>query len=194
MKPLKLLILFWVGINFHSTGQWINKNENLNYVKRHECSFVQSGNQFIMFGGREQAKRLDIYNYASNTWSQGAQAPLEFNHFQATQYDGWIWVIAAFKTNNFPNETPAENVYLYNPDLNLWLQGPTIPQNRRRGGAGLVIHNNKFYVVAGNQRGHNGGYVNQFDEYDPLNNTWNILKNAPRARDHFSAVVINNKL
>jgi len=194
MKRIKLVFLLSIILSYSVSGQWINKNENTNYVQRHECSFVQSGDRFIMFGGREQAKRLDIYNYTNNTWSQGAQAPLEFNHFQATQYDGWVWVIAAFKTNNFPNETPAENVYLYHPDLNIWVQGPTIPQNRRRGGAGLVLHNDKFYVVAGNRQGHNGGYVNQFDEYDPVNNTWKALKNAPRARDHFSAVVINNKL
>jgi len=196
-KELFLTLLLSITNFITSVGAqdlWINKNENENYVKRHECSFVQSGDRFIMFGGREQAKRLDIYNYTNNTWSQGAQAPLEFNHFQATQYDGWVWVIAAFKTNNFPNETPAENVYLYHPDLNIWIQGPTIPQNRRRGGAGLVIHNDKFYVVAGNRQGHNGGYVNQFDEYDPINNTWRALRNAPRARDHFSAIVIENKL
>lgn len=147
-----------------------------------------------MFGGREQATRLDIYNYQNNTWSQGARAPLEFNHFQAVEYDGLVWVIGAFRTNNFPNEAPVENIYIYNPALNIWMQGREIPTNRRRGGAGVVLRNDKFYLLAGNTRGHNGGFVNWFDEYDPINNTWTNLQNAPRARDHFAATIIDNRI
>ncbi|AXT59324.1 galactose oxidase [Aquimarina sp. AD10] len=173
---------------------WIDKNENQDYVARHECSFVQSGNTFILFGGREQAKRLDVYNYKENKWTLGASAPIEFNHFQAIEYDGLIWIVGAFKSNNFPNEVPADHVYMYNPALNAWLKGPEIPKNRKRGGAGLVMHNDKFYLVAGNTKGHNGGFVSWFDQYDPLNNTWKQLNDAPRSRDHFSAVVINDKI
>lgn len=173
---------------------WIDKNESDDYVARHECSFVQAGDKFIMFGGREQAQQLDIYSFKTNTWTTGGSAPKEFNHFQATFYEGFIWVIGSFKTNNFPKEMPADNIWLYFPPTKTWIKGPEIPKNRRRGGAGLVVYNNKFYLVGGNTIGHNGGYVNWFDEYDPVNNTWKILDDAPNARDHFSAVVVNNKL
>lgn len=173
---------------------WIDKNESENYVARHECSFVQAGDKFIMFGGREKAQQLDIYDFKTDTWTTGGSAPKEFNHFQATFYEGFIWVIGSFKTNNFPKEMPADNIWLYFPPTKTWIKGPEIPKNRRRGGAGLVVYNNKFYLVGGNTIGHNGGYVNWFDEYDPVNNTWKILDDAPNARDHFSAVVVNNKL
>jgi len=76
--------------NIMAQDAWIDKNENESYVERHECSFVQSGNKFIMFGGREQAQRVDIYDYTNDSWSQGTQAPEEFNHFQALEYDGLI--------------------------------------------------------------------------------------------------------
>ena len=93
---------------------WINLNESENYVPRHECSFVQAGNKFYMFGGREQAYRMDIYDYASNSWTRGEETPnrVELNHFQAVEYQGLIWVIGAFQTNNFPNEVPATNFYV----------------------------------------------------------------------------------
>ncbi len=178
----------------YAQDYWINKNESENYVARHECSFVQSGNKFIMFGGREQAKRLDIYDYSSNTWSQGTEAPIEFNHFQATEYDGLVWIIGAFKTNNFPNEIPADHIYIYNPSLNIWMEGPMIPPKRRRGGAGLVTYKDKFYLVGGNTKGHNGGYIPWFDVYDPLNNNWKQLKDAPISRDHFSAAIIDDNI
>ncbi|TWO32085.1 galactose oxidase [Seonamhaeicola sediminis] len=175
--------------------QWIDKNEDENYTARHECSFVQAGDKFIMFGGRESAHKLDLYDFKSNTWTTAkSRAPKEFNHFQATFFKGFIWVIGSFKTNNFPKELPEENVWLYHPANDVWIKGPEIPEDRRRGGAGLVVYNDKFYLVGGNTIGHDGGYVNWFDEYDPINNTWTVLENASQARDHFSAAVIDNKL
>jgi len=173
---------------------WIDKDENENYTPRHECSFVQAGNAFVMFGGREKAQKLDLYNFKTNTWRTGKSAPKEFNHFQATFYKGFIWIIGSFKTNKFPKETPADNIWLYHASLNKWIQGPEIPKNRRRGGAGLAIYDNKFYLIGGNTIGHDGGFVNWFDEYNPETNTWTILQDAPEARDHFSAAVIHNKL
>ncbi len=173
---------------------WIDKAESENYVARHECSFFQAGDKFIMFGGRESAKQLDIYDYKSNTWSTGGEAPKEFNHFQATFYKGFIWVIGSFKTNNFPREIPEENIWLYHPPTKKWIMGPSIPEDRRRGGAGLVVYEDKFYLIGGNTIGHDGGYVDWFDSYDPKTNTWTRLSSASQARDHFHAAIIGKTL
>lgn len=173
---------------------WIDKKENENYTARHECSFVQAGDTFIMFGGRENAQQLDIYNFKTDTWRIGTNAPKEFNHFQALFFKGFVWVIGSFKTNTFPKEIPADHIWLYNPVTQTWIKGPEIPKNRKRGGAGLVVYNNKFYLIGGNTIGHDGGYVNWFDSYDPYTNTWTPLKDAPQARDHFSAAVIHDVL
>lgn len=195
-KSISLVFALCLLTSLHQIfGQeWINKQESENYIQRHECSFVKSGNKFIMFGGREQAKRLDIYDYSTNSWSQGAMAPIKFNHFQALEYDGLVWVVGAFKTNNFPNELPADAIYIYNPALNIWMEGPKIPTNRKRGGAGVVIYNEKIYLVAGNTKGHNGGFIPWLDVYDPLHNEWQQLVDAPRSRDHFSATIIDAKI
>ena len=177
------------------TDQWIDKDEDENYTARHECSFVQAGDNFILFGGRESAQTLELYNFKNNTWKKAAtKAPKEFNHFQATLYQGFVWVIGAFKTNAFPKETPEEAIWLYHPPTDKWIKGPEIPENRRRGGAGLVVYNNAFYLIGGNTIGHNGGYVNWFDTYNPKTNTWTVLENASQQRDHFHAAVIGNTL
>ncbi|MFY0607703.1 MAG: hypothetical protein JXR10_13380 [Cyclobacteriaceae bacterium] len=173
---------------------WRDLEESEDYVARHECSFVQAGDKFIMFGGRESARRLDIYDYKTDSWSQGAEAPKEFNHFQATSYQGLVWVIGSFKTNNFPKEEPEENIWIYHPPIDRWIKGPEIPKERRRGGAGLVVYDNRFYVIGGNTIGHDGGYVSWFDSYDPSTGKWSILKDASVARDHFSAAVIDGLL
>ncbi len=174
---------------------WVDKNENENYTARHECSFVQAGDKFFLMGGRENAQTVDVYDYASDTWvNLTASAPQEFNHFQATEYQGLIWIIGAFGDNGFPNEVPEEFIWAFDPSNNEWIQGPQIPVARRRGSTGLVVQNNKFYIVGGNTDGHDGGFVPWFDEYDPATGVWTSLADAPRARDHFSATVIGNNL
>ena len=174
---------------------WHDQTDVENYTARHECSFVQAGDRFYLFGGRENPTTLDVYDYQSKTWSQiSNSAPAAFNHFQAVEYQGLIWVIGAFKDNAFPKEVPADYVWAYNPATDEWIQGPEIPANRRRGSAGLVIHQDKFYIIGGNIEGHNGRYVSFFDEFDPATGTWTALADAPRPRDHFHAAVIRNKL
>ncbi|MEL6274694.1 MAG: malectin domain-containing carbohydrate-binding protein, partial [Bacteroidota bacterium] len=185
----------WTITGTNSGLFWTDQTDDNNYTGRHECSFVQAGDKFFLFGGRENTAVLDVYDYQSKTWSQGrANAPKELNHFQAVEYQGLIWVIAGFQDNAYPNETPTDFIWAYDPANDEWIQGPEIPANRRRGSTGVVVHNGKFYIAGGNTIGHNGGYVNWFDVYDPADGSWQILPNAPRPRDHFHAVIIDNKL
>jgi len=172
---------------------WKDMHEDENYVARHECSFVQAGTKFYMFGGREQPWRLDKYDYTTNTWSRGANVPQTLNHFQATEYHGLVWVVGAFKDNRFPIEKPAARVYIYDPANDAWMQGPQIPEDRQRGGGGLVVHDGKFYLVGGNSNGHSNP-VSWMDEYDPRTASWRQLPDAPHARDHFHAVVVVDRL
>lgn len=177
------------------SSTWVLKNENQNYTARHENSFVQAGNKFYLMGGRENAQTVDVYDYTSDSWvNLTASAPSELNHFQATEYQGLIWVIGAFADNGFPNEVPEEFIWAFDPATNDWIQGPQIPATRRRGSTGLVVQNNKFYIIGGNTIGHSGGYVPWFDEYDPATGVWTPLADAPRPRDHFNAAVIGNEL
>jgi len=181
--------------NWNIASTWVDKDEDENYTARHENSFVQAGDKFYLMGGRENASTIDVYDYTSDSWNSLVDsAPFEFNHFQATEYQGLIWIIGSFKDNAYPTETPAEYVWAFDPADEEWIQGPEIPANRRRGSAGLVMYNDKFYVVAGNTQGHDGGYVSYFDEYDPATGVWTPLTDAPRERDHFAAVVIGDKL
>ncbi|WP_437371980.1 malectin domain-containing carbohydrate-binding protein, partial [Maribacter litoralis] len=178
-------------------SSWVSKEENENYTARHENSFVQAGDKFYLMGGRENPTTVDVYDYTSDSWenlSNSMPGNLEFNHFQATEFQGLIWVIGAFNNNSYPNEVPEEHIWAFNPATQNWIQGPEIPESRRRGSSGLVVYNNKFYILGGNTNGHNGGYVNWFDEYDPMSGTWTALADAPHARDHFAAVIIDDKI
>jgi len=192
-------IVSWIEVqdtSQPSSRKWIDLQENESYTARHECSFVQAGNKFYLFGGREDPRRLEAYDYTTNKWSVQASVPYgqDVNHFQATEFQGLIWVIGSYKDNNFPKETPSDQVLVYDPGNNVWMRGPMIPEGRRRGSAGLVAYDGKFYTLGGTTSGHRGGFVAWFDEYDPHTGRWRTLPDAPHMRDHFHAAVVAGKL
>jgi len=159
---------------------------------RHENSFAQVGDQFYLFGGRNNL-RLDAYDTKTNKWVRKADAPTEMNHFQAITYRDEVYVIAAFQ-GKYPHETPIPHIYIYNPKQDKWREGPAIPQERLRGSAGVTVYKDKIYVVSGITDGHYDGHVTWFDEYNPQTNTWRKLPDAPHARDHISVAVVDDKL
>lgn len=159
---------------------------------REENAYVQAGNKFYLLGGRG-IKPAQVFDPVAKTWTSKASPPVELNHFQAVTLNGLIYVAAAFN-GAYPHEVPVASIYIYNPSTDKWLAGASIPAARRRGSAGAVVYNNKIYLVGGLTDGHWSGWVNWFDEYDPVTNTWKTLPPAPRTRDHFHAVVKNDKL
>ncbi len=188
-------VIFEAGTGF--TNNWIYLEPQISpkHIQRHENSFVQAGDRFYLFGGRESPRVVEEFNYTTKSWSNAnILAPKDFNHFQPITYEGLVWLFCAFQNNSFPNETPVDSVFVMDPAGKRWISWTSIPAARRRGSAGTVEYQGKFYIVCGNTIGHNGGYVNWFDRYDPATNTWTVLPNAPRARDHFQSAVIGNKM
>lgn len=159
---------------------------------RHENALVAAGNKILLIGGRGN-KPIDIYDILTQKWSTGAQPPFEVHHLQAVELHGLVYALGGF-TGSWPYETPLTHVLIYDPTEDLWAIGPEIPKHRRRGAAGVVTYNSKIYLINGIINGHTSGWVNWLDEYDPYINTWRELPNAPQARDHFQAAVINDHI
>src|SRR4029453_646619 len=93
-----------------------------------------------------------------------------------------------------PTEPPLANVFIYHPAADTWAKGPEIPAGRRRGGAGAGGHNGRIIVIAGITNGHSDGHVTWVDAFNPKTGQWRRLPDAPRARDHFHAAIIDNKI
>ena len=159
---------------------------------RHEAAFIGLNERYYLLGGRG-IKPVDIYDPATQQWSEGASSPVEIHHFQPVVYDGKIHLLGAM-TGGYPGETPLPEIHFYDPATDTWSTGATIPPDRRRGGAGAVVHDGKIYLVCGITDGHRGGHVAWLDAYDPATGAWTRLADAPRPRDHFQAVVHDNKL
>ena len=159
---------------------------------RHETSLVECGGRFYMIGGRE-SQRIDRFDPQTRTWTKmAANTPL-IHHFQPVVWDNKIYMVGAM-TGGYPTEPPMSHVQIYDPATDTWTQGHEIPQARRRGGAGSVVYDNKIYLACGITLGHTSGTNNWFDAYDPATGTWTALPDAPHIRDHFHAVVLEDKL
>ena len=159
---------------------------------RHESGVVAVGSNLYLLGGRA-TRPLEMYDSVAKTWTNLGAMPLELHHFQPVAIGSKIYVIAAF-TCCYPNEPSVSDIHVYDTLTQSWSIVGNMPANRARGSAGAVVRNNKIYIVGGNTLGHSGGAVNWFDEYDPVTERWTVLPDAPNARDHFSAVLLGDKL
>jgi N-acetylneuraminic acid mutarotase len=181
----------------NNSGFWVAEatSDNILSQKRHDNGFVAAAGQLYLIGGRGDLP-VEVYNPSTKKWSSVAPIPnnKELHNFQAVTVKDKIYIINAF-TGGFPTEKPVPDIYVYDPSTNKWIiKTDGIPVARRRGGAVTVVYNDKIYFSGGITDGHNGGTVNWTDVYDPSNDSWSILANAPHLRDHAHAAVINGKI
>lgn len=163
---------------------------------RHEAAFVELAGKFYLVGGR-RIQPVDIFDPATNTWTNGAAPMAEVHHFQAIPYENKIWVVGALTGGRVGGtampETALGRILIYDPATDAWSRGPLMPEGRRRGSAGAVIYQDTLYVLAGVTVGHRGDNVTWFDALDLKTGQWRQLPDAPRTRDHFQAAVVGDK-
>ena len=175
-----------------SIGEWETIVTTGEPTARHEAAFVAFKDKLYLIGGR-RINPTDVFDPKTDTWTAKSPTPIELHHFQPVVVDDAIYLMGAM-TGGWPNETPLEKVLIYYPDQDKFEYGHEIPAHRRRGGAGVVYHQGKIYMVGGITNGHMDGFVPWLDEYDPKTGEWRVLPDAPNSRDHFQAVVVNSQL
>lgn len=161
-------------------------------VARHEAGFTAVGDKLYLIGGR-RINQTSVFDISMSTWTNLSRTPIELHHFQPVVFNEKIYIIGAM-TGPWPNESPVANVIIYDPETDTYETSHPIPPHRQRGGAGAAVYNNKIYLVGGVTHGHLSGNKPWLDEYDPVTGKWKTLPDAPNARDHFQAVVADNKL
>ena len=191
LKSILTLALAIIGTGIQAQS-WETLTPQNTCTERHECSGSAVDGKFYLIGGRGE-KPVEVFDPVSADWRKLGNAPFEMHHFQAVTYKNNIYVIGAF-TGGYPHETPVANVYIYNPLRDSWVKSHKIPKERRRGAAGLVVYKDKFYLLGGAQDGHWAENRDYLDEYDPATGKWKTLAPMPRLRDHFQAVVVDDKL
>ncbi|MFC1569797.1 Kelch repeat-containing protein [bacterium] len=174
------------------TGNWETLTCINTITGRHENGFVECNGKFYLFGGRG-IKPVEVFDPETFTWEQLQPTPFEMHHFQAVTIGDTIYVVGCM-TGGYPTEPPVPNIYFYIPKTDTWIKGPEIPESRQRGSTGAVVYDGKIYLIAGIQLGHTTGTVAWFDMYDLKTGEWTKLADAPHIRDHFHAIVVEDKL
>lgn len=172
--------------------KWQTLNCTGEPVARHEAAFIEVEGKFYLVGGR-RIQEVSIFDPGTNTWTSGAKPPVELHHFQGFSYEGEIYVIGAH-TGKYPHETPLKEAYIYNPADDSWAKGFSMPEGRLRASTTANVYKNKLYIAGGIIDGHWDGHVKWFDVYDFKTGQWETLPDAPRARDHATSVICNDKL
>lgn len=185
-----ILCIFNPGLGL--TQVWVPAEPLYLPQERHENGMAEANGKLYLIGGRGDRK-VEEYDPKSESWVEKAKPPMEMHHFQAVTYNNEIYLLGGF-TGGFPHEKPMTHIQIFNPRKNEWREGAAIPGDRLRGSAGVFVYRNKIYLVCGIQDGHWDGHVAWFDEFDPGTNTWKKLPDAPRPRDHFQAVMVDDKL
>ena len=159
---------------------------------RHEAHAVTANGKIYLMGGRGQ-RPVEVYDPAANSWRNLGNAPLEIHHFQPVVIGTKIYAIAAF-TCCYPDEPSIADIHVFDTISEQWSIQGSMPANRVRGAAAAVVWQGDIYVLGGNTLGHSGGAVDWFDRYDPQTGNWQVLDDAPDARDHFAAVIVDGQL
>lgn len=175
-----------------ASSVWRKASSIGNPSARHESSAAVVGREVFLFGGRGK-RPLDVFDVDTGKWRRGTAPPLEIHHAQAAVLDGRIYLIGAM-TGDWPREKTVPQVLIYDPSADSWSEGAPLPVDRLRGGAGLVVHDGVFYLIGGNRLGHEAGFVPWLDAFNPATGDWKQLPDAPHARDHFHAAILDAKI
>lgn len=201
MKRTKLAILpiaaalgmFTAAIAATQIAGWQTVASENTCTARHETTAVTIDGILYLIGGRGE-RPVEAYDPKTNRWTvKETKPPLQFHHFAAVPVGKRIAVFGAL-IGGFPKETPVPNLWWYDPAADAWEKGAEIPEDRRRGTAGSVVHGDKLYLVGGNTNGHFNGFVPWLDSLDLKTGEWTRLPDAPHARDHFQAGIVDGKI
>ena len=173
-------------------------------VKRCSPQAEEVGGKIYVIGGLEPMEngagtrvtgRNEMYDPATNTWTERSPMPTARNHAFSGVVNGKIYVIGGrIGAGNIPATTNIDVVEEYDPATNLWgVVKQRMPTPRSGGGA--ATYNGKIYVSGGEITNRQlAAAFKALEAYDPANDTWEILPSMPSARHGNAAGFLGNKL
>ncbi len=180
-------------VNTQTPWQSLTSSDGSEATARHEASAVAVGDRIFLMGGRGN-RPVELFDTVTGRWQDLGTAPVDLHHFQPVVIGTDIYALGALVAGGFPEEASAVDIHVFDTVNFTWSIAGQVPEARRRGAAAAVVRDGNIYLHGGNTRGHNGGAVPWLDRFDPANGDWEVLADAPNARDHFAAAVISDKL
>ena len=134
-------------------------------------------------GGETSKVVLEVFDPATNTWTERAPMKVGRNHCAGGVINGKFYVAAGRGVSGA--ETALE---VYNPQTNSWTTLASMPTPRSGVAAGAV--NGELYVFGGE----GGGVHPEVEAYNPATNSWRRVQDMAVPRHGIFASVIGNRI
>jgi len=141
----------------------------------------------------------DVYDPETDSWSQMAPIPVPVRSYASAVLDDKIYIISGLQSNSNPDYNRNHLVQIFDPAMNQWTNGASIPIPVTSAGACAttgVSAPKRIYVLGG----HTDYYQDllrdkDFNQvYNPETDTWTNATALPTPRNGFDAVVINDEI
>lgn len=156
-----------------------------------ENAVVAVGGEVVVVGGYDAGllftDRVEAYDPMLDAWRALAPLPRPVHHANAAAAGDGI-VVVGMLGDGFAEDGA---VFRYDAAADVWTDGAPMPAARARGASGVAVVDGVVHVVGG-LRGSSA--VAMHDTYDPANDSWTALPDAPLARDHLGAAALDGLL
>lgn len=148
--------------------------------------------KIYVIGGSGGVTKVEMYDPATDTWTQKADMPTKRYHLSTAVVDGKIYAIGG-NTNHSDHiregVASLPTVEVYDPETDTWTAGADAPLNIDSSSASVV--DGKIYVF-GNWVDNKATTMVQM--YDPATDTWTAKADMPSGRGKLSTNVVNGKI
>ncbi len=121
-----------------STNSWSYKSSMLTGRFKHNLAVLN--NKLYAFGGYGYEKKIEVYDFSSDTWTSLPDAPYSITGLGAVIYKGKIYMMARAGYG-------GESLVCYDPGKKVWSRLPKGLNIREN--VSCVLVNNKFYTIGG---------------------------------------------
>lgn len=171
-------------------GNWTTGTAVAHGAIQETAAVAVAGKIYLIggFEGQTIVRRVQIYDTATSTWSDGPDLPMPLHHANAATDGTTIYVLGALGTNFAAlgvsySLTPAVDTQ--------WMTRASLPAGRERGAAVADIIDGKIYIAGGFRNVMASDLV---DVYDPVANSWSPGASLPATRDHACGGAIGGQL
>ena len=175
---------------YDSAGNTWTMGTPMPYGRFDASAVYSTGKIYVMCGGQSEGgggtfsptTRVDIYDVASDTWTQGADMPLgESGCAAVAGPDGLIYAMGGGDQYVSMMGWPSSDAQAYNPATDTWTVLASLPYPS--GGSQAVVgKDGNIYLPGGMDN--NSEAVSTFQMYSPSSQTWTVLQaSLPNAVD-----------
>ena len=141
---------------------------------------------------------VEAYDAKADRWTTLAPLPEGRHHIALAEADGKIYGIGGF-SGAIPYWRAHATVFVYDPQANRWLSGPSLPLPRAEGVVASIKE--KIYFIGGRiPSSQKAAHINEHvdtttsEVLDIRSGRWERIPDAPTARNSAAAAVIDDRI